>query len=280
MLVPMSGQDGVLQRPAHARRGVVGLGVAPGTGGGGRGRAAQSGVAHEAHELIAPDGRPRHSRDGEEDDHPADIEAGQGVDIAPEGAAAGVGLAGLQHGAGAAAGPPQIEAGGAQDDGPARDDLDQNVQRCPDGAAEQAEGVQLLDRLGHAAIGGDAGDRGGVRIDEDGALGAVGPVDADAHGLIGAVRHQHVRRPAFARAGGGGQPLIGIGLLGAGRNLDHGAIDGVVDLVLEQIEAARQRQQHQERHHQHPGVEVPAPDGPIGAGHHVRRLGLERDGHQ
>jgi hypothetical protein len=270
------GHDHALQGPSGAERLVMVFGPLPGPGDGGRG-AAQAAGFDNVHDRIAPEGRPGHAGDRQEQNAPPDIDAGQGVQVAPEGTASGIGRSERDGGDCPPARPPQIEARGEQDDGPARHDLHQDVER----PTQQGQAVGLLDQLHETADGNHAGGAACVRIDEDRLLHPVGPIHPQADGLVRPGGHDQIGDPAAAgglrrRRQPGFRGRLGLHR----RHADHVAIEGAVDLVLEQIQAAGQGQQHQHGHDEDAGVEMPAPDGAVGAGQIVRRLGCGLPGHQ
>ncbi|MNE55065.1 hypothetical protein D3C80_1498850 [compost metagenome] len=125
--------------------------------------------------------------------------------------------------------------------------------------------MHLLDGFHDAAEGRDADQLSVVRVDEGRALAALRQIDAQSNGLIRARRHAHAGDRSACSSLGRGHPTIGRDGGAARLDMGHRAIDGGVDAVLEQIEPPRQGHQAQEGQDQDPGVEMPAPDGAIGA---------------
>ena len=126
--------------------------------------------------------------------------------------------------------------------------------------------MELFDHLHHSTVAGVADQPGVIRIDEGGALAAVGQVDRQADGLVRPGRDQHIGDLAPQAGLGRRDPEVRRGGPGAGFDAGQVAIDGPVDLVGEKIEGTGQRHQHQEGQDQQAGVEMPAPDGAEGTG--------------
>ena len=128
--------------------------------------------------------------------------------------------------------------------------------------------MQPPDRPGHGSLVGQAAqDPAAVLIDMDGDIAAVpGP-----HGHLGGqvvpgrigVFHRLAR---LCRKRGGKDGRRGQRAVPHGLDPFQVGMEPVVDFIVKQIGRAGQRQRDQERQHQQPGIEMPAPHRPIEVG--------------
>ncbi len=163
-------------------------------------------------------------------------------------------------------GPPQVEPGKDHHDCPACRQLHQPAPRL----ADQQLAVDFMRDLHDPPIGIERAQHLALRRDEDIAhrlfpafVATARQADMDQCGIAFLLWQAIGVEP---RAGIGRQHCLHL-ITGADfpgdRQVLIGAFFPAFDLRLEQIDRPGQRQNEHHRHHKHPGIEMPAPDGAI-----------------
>ena len=212
-------------------------------------------------EALTPDRCPRQAGEQQEQGKAGDPNSRHGMEIAPKQLLAHREARpdhprqalGLPR-------PPQIEPADDHDDGPGRGQLDKVRAPIP----HQKLAVNGLDHLDRAILIIDLmKDREGLGVDIDEHCLALG-ADLDTGGIVRIVPHLvGFQAPARHRCEGGCNLLIGAGGGSGKGQMVIGPVQPSLNLRLEQIERAAERQDDDEGHTEQPRIEMPAPEGAI-----------------
>ncbi|MCW0450076.1 hypothetical protein NB706_002910 [Xanthomonas sacchari] len=232
----------------------------------------------QAVDLCAPEPRPRHPGQRQEQQQHPDHAAGKRMQIAPEQPLRRP-PAHRGHAAAAPARPPQVHAGEHQQDRPASGHLDQRIGE----PADVVEAVQAADRPGHGAVLGQLPQHPRpVRVHVHDLAAAIG--GGDGHFRRGIAPRRRGVAQCVARLRGQRrvqQPLRRQRLrVGGYRHGLQRAVEVAVDRLLIDEGRTGQRQPDQQRQYQQAGIEMPAPHGAVEACRRHSGRGRVRRHHQ
>ena len=207
-------------------------------------------------ELRAPEAGPGHAGKQHEQQHGAAPEPGDRMQVAPQQATTGI-QARPQHASTTlTARPPEVQAGHHQHHAPAGGQLDQAV---ADSADQQlavqgaGESLQVVRRVLLAE------QRAAVGVEEQVGLASVELGD-ELRAALGRRRRQVLAHLSLRQRLLQARQLLVGGQRRTGRlHAEQLGIHQLVQLRLEQVDDARQRQQDHEGNDEQPGIEVPAP---------------------
>ena len=224
-----------------------------------RGRHVQVRVRGPLLHVIAPELRPRHAREREEQHHGRSECARHRVQVAPESARLRR-AADRDDAARAPTRPPQEYAGGDQHDRPTCRNLDQRA--GPE--TEVLKAMHLADQLHDAAGRRRAQEAAVSRVDVCSARLARRDADEQAQRAIRTFRQRDLLDSTL-------EGSLGFedarhewrAVFRPGGDFDQVAIQRVIELWFEEIQRACDGEQHEKRQHQQAGIEMPAPYGAI-----------------